>query len=67
MTKDRAAIVATALIAVARRALRDPALEREFAAVLRQEFRDIEQQVLTETRAENPHEITPNRKDQNHG
>jgi hypothetical protein len=56
MTRDRAAVVAAAVTTIIKRAVLDPALEREIAAALREEFHDIEQQVLNETRAEGPHE-----------
>jgi hypothetical protein len=56
MIKDRAAVVTAAVIAIVKRALHDPALAREIAAALREEFHDIEQRVLNETRAEDPHE-----------
>ena len=56
MIKDRAAVVAAAVTAIVKRALHDPALEREIAAALREEFHNIKQQVLNETRAEDPHE-----------
>jgi hypothetical protein len=44
------------VITLVKRALHSPALEREIAAALREEFHNIEQQVLNETRAEDPHE-----------
>jgi hypothetical protein len=50
MINDRAAVVATSLIGVFRRALSDPGLQREIAELLRQEFRDIRQEALAETR-----------------
>lgn len=56
MTRDRAAAVTAMLNGIIRRALHDPAVQREIAAVLRQEFHEIEQQVLNETRVEDPHE-----------
>ena len=46
MINDRATVVATALIAVMRRALHDPELEREIAEQLRQEFYGIKQEAL---------------------
>lgn len=48
MINDRAAVVATAVIAVLRRALHDPELHREIAEQLREEFYDIKQEALAE-------------------
>jgi hypothetical protein len=48
MTKDRAAVVATALIALLTRVLRNPTLHQEVAAMLRDEFEDIQRQLLNE-------------------
>ena len=54
--QDRASVLATTLIGILPRHVRTPELHAEFAQILREEIHDIEQQVLNETRAEDPHE-----------
>ena len=56
MTRDRAAVVATTLISIVARHLRDPAIHNEITAVLREELADIQRSTLTETRVEPPRE-----------
>jgi hypothetical protein len=56
MANDRASVVATTLIAIVTRCLRDPATCQEIAAVLRDEFEDVRRTALTETRPEPPSE-----------
>ena len=54
--QDRASVLATTLIGILERHLRAPELHAEIAQAMREEFHGIEQQVLNETRAEDPHE-----------
>jgi hypothetical protein len=56
VTQDRARVVATKLISVFVQHLRGGALHSQLAEVLRDEFAQIQQQTLSETRAEDPHE-----------
>jgi hypothetical protein len=48
--KDRADVVARALLSTLARHLREPGLHAEIAAVLREEFSDIQQMTLNEIR-----------------
>jgi hypothetical protein len=48
--KDRASVVATALIGILARRLREPGLHAEVTEMLREEFSDVQQQTLNETR-----------------
>jgi hypothetical protein len=55
--KDRAAVVATTLITIIAQHLRSSgALHKQIAEKLRDEFAEIQQQTLSETRAEDPRE-----------
>ena len=56
MTQDRASAVATALVAIFVQHLRSGALHKQLTEKLRDEFAEIQQQTLSETRAEDPHE-----------
>jgi len=51
-SRDRAATVAVTLCALIAQRGYDPALQAEIAALLREEFLKIEQQVLTEIRVD---------------
>jgi hypothetical protein len=48
--KDRATVVATTLITIITRALRDPTLQQQVAAMLRDEFDDVRHQALSENK-----------------
>ena len=48
--RDRASVVACAILAILRDALDDPELRSRIAATLRFEFADLERQVLSENR-----------------
>jgi hypothetical protein len=50
--QDRAAIVATAVVAIARDWMAEPELRTRIAAYLRQEFSDVAQQVISENRTD---------------
>ena len=54
--RDRASAVATALVAIFLQHLRSGALHKQLTDKLRDEFAEIQQQTLSETRAEDPHE-----------
>jgi hypothetical protein len=56
MTHDRASAVATALVAIFVQHLRSGALHKQLAEKLQDEFAEIQQQALSETRVEDPHE-----------
>ena len=56
MTRDRASAVATALVAIFIQHLRSSALHKQLAEKLRDEFAEIQQETLSETRAADPHE-----------
>jgi len=46
--KDRAAVVAMSLATIIARAVRDPALQQQIAATLRDEFEDVRREALSE-------------------
>ena len=48
--RDRASVCATAVVAIIRDWVNEPELRARLAAYLRQEFRDLEAQVLSENR-----------------
>ena len=50
LAKDRAEVVASAVLAIIARQLRSADLYRELVAALREEFHDIEQTTLREAR-----------------
>lgn len=54
MTCDRASAVTATLIAVLARCLHGTDAHKEIAAVLREEFLDIQQQTLSEMRPDDP-------------
>jgi hypothetical protein len=54
MTRDRADAVATTVLAIVARWLRDPVLRDEITAALREEFHDIRQTTLREIRPDGP-------------
>jgi hypothetical protein len=54
MTQDRAAAVATTLIAILARCLRSADVRNEVAEVLREEFHDIQPATLREMRPDDP-------------
>lgn len=54
MSRDRASVVATALLAALARRLRGSDVHAEIAELLREEFRDAQQTALRETRLDDP-------------